>query len=399
MAGHEKLDGFQRRHPVVGVPLAVIYKFFDDQGTYLSAIITFYAFIAIFPLLLLASSIAGFVLQGNPELERSALNSALAQFPIIGDELGRPEGLQGSTLGVVVGSLTALYGSMGLGQGLQNAMNVTWAVPRNSRPNPFLLRFKSLLLLIASGVAVLALTIASAVGSNSDLISAELGPVTRWTIHGLTVAAVAAMLTVLFRLAAARQHGIGAALPGAVVVALLWQGLQILGALYVTRVLAETSGMNPTFGLVLGLVGLLYLASLMAVVGMEVNVVLARRLWPRALLTPFTDAVDLTDADRRAYASYARAQRHKGFQTVRVVFDDRAATMAIETPVDTPVDTRAEPPIDVPIDVPLDGRVDGAARERPPPDASGLRGRDPAGDDTRPLAPRHRPATAGDDAG
>ena len=61
----------------------------------------------------------------------------------------------------------------------------------------------------------------------------------------------------------------------------------------------------------------------MAMIGIEVNVVLARRLWPRALLTPFTDHVDLTEADRRAYASYARAQRHKGFERVEVSFDER----------------------------------------------------------------------------
>ena len=87
--------------------------------------------------------------------------------------------------------------------------------------------------------------------------------------------------------------------------------------------LSATSAVNQTFGFVLGLFGLIYLASLTAVLGIEVNVVLARRLWPRALLTPFTDTVDLTDADRRAYAMYAQAQRHKGFETVAVRFDGR----------------------------------------------------------------------------
>ena len=101
------VDGFQRRHPVLGFPIAVVYKFFDDQGNLLAAMITYYAFVAIFPLLLLASSIFGFVLQGRPELKESALNSALAQFPIIGDQLGRPEGLTGSVTAVVVGTIAA----------------------------------------------------------------------------------------------------------------------------------------------------------------------------------------------------------------------------------------------------------------------------------------------------
>ena len=74
--------------------------------------------------------------------------------------------------------------------------------------------------------------------------------------------------------------------------------------------------------MVLGLVALIYIAAVMAVLGIQVNVVLAAHLYPRALLTPFIDDVDLTEADRRAYTSYAKAQRHKGFERVRVTFED-----------------------------------------------------------------------------
>ena len=97
----DRIDEFQRKHPVLGMPLAVTYKFFDDQGNYLAAILTYYAFIAIFPLLLIASSVLGFVLQGDDELRKNLLDSALSQFPIVGTQLGRPEGLQGSTSATV----------------------------------------------------------------------------------------------------------------------------------------------------------------------------------------------------------------------------------------------------------------------------------------------------------
>ena len=86
--------------------------------------------------------------------------------------------------------------------------------------------------------------------------------------------------------------------------------------------IGETVGMNQTFALVLGLIGLIWLTAAIGVLGIEVNVVLERRLWPRALLTPFTDNVDLTDADRRAYAGYARAQRHKTIGSIDVTFQD-----------------------------------------------------------------------------
>ena len=111
----DRVDDFQQRHPVVAVPLAVTYKFFDDQGNYLAATITYYAFVAIFPLLLIASSVLGLVLRGNPELRHQLLSSALSQFPIVGTQLGAPQGLQGSASAVVVGALTALYGVQGLG--------------------------------------------------------------------------------------------------------------------------------------------------------------------------------------------------------------------------------------------------------------------------------------------
>lgn len=321
------IDRGQRRRSVIGFPLAVIYKFFDDQGNYLAAILTFYAFLSIFPLLLLATSILGFFLDGNPRLQEQVLDSALGQFPIIGDQLGRPDGITGSTGGIIVGSLTALYGALGLGLALQNVQSAAWAVPRNSRPHPVMTRVNSLFLLFVAGTFIFTISIGSAVLAETDLV----GSLSRhgwfhWLVRLLTVAILGSAMTVLLRVAAARairDRGIRAA-PGGFTVAVLWQFLQYIGTAYVTNVIAsaDRNGM-ATFGVVLGLMGLLYIGAIMGVLGIEVNVVLARKLWPRALLTPFTDSVDLTEADRRAYAMYAQMQRHKGFETVAVRFDGR----------------------------------------------------------------------------
>lgn len=317
-----RLDGWQRRNRFLSVPIAVFYKYVDDQGPYLAAIITYYGFIAIFPLLLLATSILGFLLQGDPQLQEAVLSSALGQFPIIGEELGRPEGLTGSTTAVVVGGLTALYGSLGLGQALQNAQNIAWAVPRNSRPNPIVLRFKSLVLLGSAGLAILGLSVLSAIGSETDALGGDVSGNLRWLIRLVSVALVGLVLTYLFRLAAARRLRFMQAAPGAFSVALMLQALQFVGTLYVTAVLSGTTGMNGTFALVLGLMGLLYISAVMGVIGMEINVVLARRLYPRALMTLFTDKVDLTAADKRAYTYYVRSQRHKVNEVIDVHFVD-----------------------------------------------------------------------------
>ena len=107
----------------MGFPLAALYKFFDDFGSYLAALLTYYGFVSLFPLLLLASTILGFVLSGDPRLENEVLTSALSQFPVIGPDLGLAEHLGGGTVGLVVGIAGCLYGGLGVAQAFQYAAN------------------------------------------------------------------------------------------------------------------------------------------------------------------------------------------------------------------------------------------------------------------------------------
>ena len=323
----DALDRFQRRHRIIGFPLAVIYKYFDDQGPYLAAVIAYYGFVAIFPVLLISTSVLGFFLDGDPGLRDRLLESALGQFPIIGDELGRPEGLQGSTGAIVVGSIAALYGAMGLGQASQNAANIAWAVPRNSRANPFLMRLRSLIFLAIAGVGILVLAVATSVLANVDVPGRFEQPVVQWSVRVVVLALTVGIFVGLYRLVSAGRATTRAVLPGAVVAALGWQLLQVGGNAYVTMVIARASQMNQTFALVLGLVAFLFIAAIVAVMGLEVNVVVRRRLYPRALLTPFTDNVELTKADMKAYTMYAKAQRHKGFQHIEATFDENWNTV------------------------------------------------------------------------
>jgi hypothetical protein len=105
----------------------------------------------------------------------------------------------------------------------------------------------------------------------------------------------------------------------------MWQGLQLIGNSFVTNVVASAEGnqMNQTFALVLGLVAFLFIAGILTVLSLEINVVLSRKLYPRALLTPFTDNVSPTEADLKAYTGYAKSQRHKGFQSIESTFEKK----------------------------------------------------------------------------
>jgi YihY family inner membrane protein len=321
MSVSERLDGFQRRHKALSFPLGVVYKFFDDQGNYLAALITYYAFIALIPLLLLASSILGFILSGSPGLQQDILDSALAQFPVISDLLNQEGGPQGSTWAVIIGGLGALYGAMGVAQALQNAMNIAWAVPRNKRPNPFSGRLRSLGLLVTAGLGILVTTWVTTLGSDVDALRANVAPGLKVALIAATVLVNATIFTLLFRLATTHEHSLVLAIPGALVTSALWQLLQYGGTVYVSEVIQHASRANQYFAGFLGLLAYLYLGALCVIFGVEVNVVKAHRLYPRALLTPFTDNVNLTEADRRAYADYAAAQRTKDFAHVDVRFE------------------------------------------------------------------------------
>ena len=321
MSAVSRVDAFQRRHPVIGFPLAVSYKFFDDQGVYLAALITYYGFLSLFPLLLLLASVLGFVLDDDPDLRDRILDSALSQFPVIGEQLRDPQGLEGSGAAAIIGAIVAIYGALGVAQAVQNAMNVAWAVPRHRRPNPIGARGRSVLLVATAGIAVLATTTLSAL---AGAVGAGGGAMSSPTSVAVTVGAVvvdAAILSTVFRIATAARITLAAVVPGALFASIVWQLLQVFGTAYVDGVVRDAGLAYGVFAIVLGLLAWIFLAALGVVVGVEINVVRAKRLYPRALLTPFTDDVDLTSADRRSYTDAAVAQRYKGFEQVVVSFD------------------------------------------------------------------------------
>lgn len=317
----ERLDRYQRRHPWAGYPIAVIYKFFDDQGTYLAALITFYGFLSLFPLLLLLSSILGFVLQSSPHFQSVVLDSALSQFPIIGDELRDPKGLHGSGIAVAVGAVTAVYGALGVAQATQHAMNVAWAVPRNLRPNPLKARLRSLLLIATAGIPVLATTILSALGSSGRSYGADISGLVAVMATLAAVVVNTAVFVLIFRVSTSHKLTTRQVAPGAVAAAAMWQLLQLTGTAYVGHVFKGASNTYGVFALVLGLIAWIFLAANAFVLCVEINVVRTKRLYPRSLRTPFTDDVDLTSGDQRAYTDAAAAQRVKGFESVVVHFE------------------------------------------------------------------------------
>lgn len=316
--GIGRFDAFQRKHTVLGFPLGVAYKFLDDFGGYLAALITYYGFLSLFPLFLLFSTILGLVLEGYPQWQQRILDSAISEFPIVGEELRKTGTLSGSPIGLVVGAVAAIYGGLGVGQALQYAMNTAWMVPRNSRPNPFLSRARGLLMICTAGVAVVATSVLTQVANRLvvdgwESIAVDIGSIVLNT----------GVFVLLFIVATTKTLTPRQVLPGAVIASVLFFVLQGVGVTYIGTVVARASDLNSVFAIVFGLLVFIYSNAVVVLLCVQLNVVLVERLWPRSLLTVFTDRVVLTDADRRAYEGQVKAQRLKGFQEISVGFERR----------------------------------------------------------------------------
>lgn len=324
-----RIDDFQRRHPKSGYPLAVLYKFFDDQGGYLAALITYYGFVSLFPLLLLFTTVLGVLLEHHQGLKDRIIGSAMEQIPVVGDQLSEPSQLSGGTVAIIIGLAGALYGGLGVAVASQNAMNAVWEVPRNVRPNPIVVRLRGFVLLFTVGLTLVLLVSISITVSALDVG----GTTGRFLTLAGTAALMLGMFVFAFQFGTARKVSLPDVLPGAIVATVGWQVLQHFGGVYVEHVIARTKHINGVFAAVLGLIAFIYLAAVLLVFALEINAVRVDKLYPRALLTEFTDDVDLQRGDVRTYTKIAQAQRAKGFETINVGFDNpRDAKQSPPTP-------------------------------------------------------------------
>jgi YihY family inner membrane protein len=307
-----RVDRWQQRHRSSAFAVAVVKKYGDDRGGQLAALVTYYGFLAMFPLLLVFVTVLGYLVHDDPGLRRDLLDTALADFPIVGDELRRNVGaLGGNGLGLVVGLLALVWGSLGVAQVSQHAMAQVWNVPGTSRPGFFPRLARSLLVLVVLGVAVLGTAALTAVVT---LVPAGAAIPVLSTV--LVVVLNVALYWLAFRVLTPAEIPTRALLTGAVVGGIAWTALQAVGGWLVARQLRNTSELYGTFGVVLGLLFFLYLAAEIMVYAAEINVVKARHLFPRSLAPP-----PLTEADERVLADVAEAERRRPEQEVDVSFD------------------------------------------------------------------------------
>ena len=157
-----RLDGWQQRHAAVAFPAAVVRKFLDDRAGDLAALIAYYAFFSLFPLLLVFVSVLGFVLEDDPGLQADMVDSAVARIPAVGPQVaGQIEPLTGSGPALAIGLATALWAGLGVTLALGRAFEHIWDVPRVERRGPVRARLHGLAVLAILGSVLIAATVAA----------------------------------------------------------------------------------------------------------------------------------------------------------------------------------------------------------------------------------------------
>ena len=308
-------DRAQRKHPVLAVPVAVVKKFGDDQGGGLAALVAYYSFFSLFPLLLVFVTVLGYVLQGNPGLQKSVEKSVLDQLPVIGDQI-HVHALAGSATALVIGLVTALWAGLGVTQAAQNAFYHVWAVPRKQRPDFLHSRLRGIALLIVLGTLFIVATAASGVVTGG--------------LHGTPLKVAGIVLALLlnlalfffaFRLMTSDEIPTKSLLIGVVVAAATWEFLQIVGGYYVKHVVQRSSSTYGVFALVIALLIWLHLGAQMTLFAAEINVVVARKLWPRTL---FGDPDQ--PADQKTLVALAKVEERSPVEQVDVRFRQPTVT-------------------------------------------------------------------------
>jgi YihY family inner membrane protein len=276
----ETADRFQQGSRRLGFTVAVLKKFDEDQASQMGALIAYYGFFCLFPLLLVFVTVLGFVLDGNPSAQESVLHSTLSQFPIIGTQLqSNVHSLKGSFLALAIGIVGSLLLGLGVTGATQSAFNRVWGIPRRRQLGFLAWRLRGLGLLVVLGPLSIVSTVAAGyVTAQTAGAMAVLGGVLT------ALAANLLLFFTVFRMLTSEEVGTRDLIPGVVLAAVLWQLLQHIGGFYVDHVVRHAKETSGLFAFVLGLLTWLYLGGQVTVLAAELNVVRARRLWPRSLL-------------------------------------------------------------------------------------------------------------------
>ena len=295
------IDHWQRRHRFSAFPYAVVKKYGDDESGYQAALVTYYSFVSLFPLLIIALSVIDLISRNNAELRHRLIDSIGNYLPTVSDQLQRTvHSKTGTGLALIVSLLFLLYGAKGSADAVRHSLDHAWEVPRSSRSGFPKNTLKSLALIVGGGIGLLLSATLSGLATSafSHIWYFRLLPLV------LSISINYLVFLFVFRVGTSKRHAIRDIRLGAITAALLLQLLQIVGAALVHNQLKHATGAYGSFGIVLALLFWIYLQAQVFMYTVQINVVHAYKLWPRSLT-----GKDLTAADQKALELYVQRER------------------------------------------------------------------------------------------
>ncbi len=247
----------------------------------MAALLTYYGFLSLFPLLLVSSAILQIVLFNNSELREKIIEHAVQYFPVLGQQLqSQLENLSGTKIVLAVSILVSLWGAKGIADIFQFSLNQIWGVPHPDRPGFVKRSLKSLgiILLAGSGFVAAALLSGLATKYNQDLFFRSLSIL-------VSVCVLFCVFWALFKwgLAGPKPYKEKAVMLSALFAAIGIQLLQMIGALLVTRQLQHLNSFYGSFGVTLALLFWIYLQAQVVIYAAEAGSVFDKAKWPRNL--------------------------------------------------------------------------------------------------------------------
>jgi len=289
-----KLDDIQRHRRPLAFMYAVIKKYGEDTIGYQAALLTYYAFLSLFPLLLVLTTLTQLIANTYPHLQASIIHGTTSYFPILGSQLSaHVHSLHRSGVALIVGLLFTFYGARGVADVFRHGVNRIWQVPKSEQDSFPQSAFKSFVIIVVGG---LGFTVASV----SAGLAAAAG-------HGLVFRLLSILLNVfilfwlfvfLLRISLPKKIAFGGLRTAAITAVTGLVVLQLLGGYLLARELKNLDALYSYFALALGLLFWIYLQAQIIYYSVVIAVVKTARLWPRSL-----SGRQPTKADKQILAS------------------------------------------------------------------------------------------------
>jgi membrane protein len=280
----------QQKHTFLAFVIAVIKKYNDDSAGTQAALLTYYSFLSIFPLLLVLTTITDTVIAHDAGLRSTIIKGLTNYFPLLGGQLAsHVHRLHADGFALVSGLLLTIYGTRGLANSFVNGVQNIWLIPKKDRigfPKTYI---KSFEIIFVGGTGLLLASIIASLASSSGH-----GFLFKLIAFIVNLALLTGIFIFLLNFSLPKHVKVGDVKSGALVAAVGLLILQYLGGYLLAHELKHLNALYSYFALSLGLLFWLYVQSQVLYYSIEVTVVGARKFWPRSL-----DNNNLTEIDEK----------------------------------------------------------------------------------------------------